>query len=125
MPSGNSKGGYLKPPRFKLGIMFNRYGVYSRIYNRHNILRHHTLILIHMLPILSEVVLQKCPPATAEDIDNPELTGDLFEWLNEIMEKHKNLYANADFSNDQLPAGFGVVPTAGFTTVTIFYDTIH
>ncbi len=60
-------------------------------------------------------------PATAEDIDNPELTGDLFEWLNEIMEKHKNLYANADFSNDQLPAGFGVVP---YTIMkNIFSDT--
>lgn len=80
------------------------------VYNYHGIGALAALGLPHALPILSEVVLQKCPPATAEDINNPELTGDLFEWLNEIMEKHKNLYANADFSNDQLPAGFGVVP---------------
>lgn len=49
-------------------------------------------------------------PVTAAEIDNPELTGDLFEWLNGIMEKHKDLYAHADFSDDRLPAGFGVVP---------------
>lgn len=84
------------------------------VYNYHGIGVLAALGLPHALPILSEVVLQKCPPATAEDIDNPELTGDLFEWLNEIMEKHKNLYANADFSNDQLPAGFGVVPFSIF-----------
>ncbi len=54
--------------------------------------------------------LQKCHPATTDEINNPELTSHIFEWLNEIVEKHKNLYNNADFSNDQLPEGFGVVP---------------
>lgn len=54
--------------------------------------------------------LQKCHPATAEEINNPELTGHIFEWLNEIVKKHKALYDDADFSNDQLPEGFGIVP---------------
>lgn len=60
----------------------------------------------HIMPALSLSDLQQYRQATEEDINNPVIMNDFLEFIDNLKEQ----YANADFSDNQIPEGFGIVP---------------